>query len=296
MTVRVPGSGGQVGQLGGQPARGRGPVDHRWVRGRQPQSTGQPLVPVHVEGPDERGQPESSLVARGIHRIQVAATRLDDLQLDRLDRLRAPPRAAGPAIRPVPRTSPSPTTWNRSSSWFSPALAPSSSSRTRSQPDGRREIEQPDQQRHRATDLVGLRCDRQRLVQLVGMIGDHLDASPTRLSAGGSMPPEAGVVRPQLGCPAGQHQPEDPGQQAQLDHRTGRGVLVAAHHPQRSALRSPGRRPSRAARTRTGGSASPAWARNRWASVSPRSKPTITLRPSEHLSTLPSDSAGPRLQ
>ena len=284
----------QVGQLGGEPARGRGPVDHRWVRRRQPQAPANRSCRCTSKGQTNevsRSRPWSLVGSTG-SRSQPRGP--DDLQLDRLDRPVHRPeqldrrcdRSPGPAVadhvEPVQQ------------------LVQSGARAQLEQPHPiaarcRHEIEQPDQQRHRATDLVGLRCDRQRLVQLVGMIGDH----PThhrpgfrrRLGAA-----QAGVVGLQLRRPAGQHEPEDPGQQAQLDHRTGRGVSRSRAPPAESA-----RRVSRSSAIPRSAYpyrwvCSPAWARNRWASVSPRSKPTITLRPSGHLSTLPIDAAGPRLR
>ncbi len=41
-------------------------------------------------------------------------------------------------------------------------------------------------------------------------------------------PTEAGIVGPQLGSLVGEHQAEDTGQQSKLDHRSARGILVAA--------------------------------------------------------------------
>ena len=96
---------GPSGQLCGQPRRGRSPVHHGWLRRGQPQRTGQPVVPVHVEGPDERAsagvgpgrwwRPPGPGRSRGPRRSPARRARSPP----------APPRAAGPAMPPGPRTS-----------------------------------------------------------------------------------------------------------------------------------------------------------------------------------------------
>ena len=88
-------------------------------------------------------------------------------------------------------------------------------------------VEQPDQQRGTPTDLVGLRRDLECLAQFLDVVGDHRPEHRPGLG-GVSGAAEAGVVRQQLVGPAGEHEPEDPGQQPQLDHGSARCFLVAS--------------------------------------------------------------------
>ena len=233
---------------------------------------------MHVERPDERGQPESSLVAGGVHRVQVAAAGLDDVQrhgrdrsvhgVEQLDRrLLRPPR-------PVVAHHPEPVHQLVEPGARAQLQQPYAVTTRR-----RREIEHPDQQRDRATDLVGLRRDRQRLVQLGGVCRDH----PPHHRPGRRRrldPAEAGVVG---------HAAPAPGRSA----RAGRSRRAGAAGSPRRAEPPRSRAPPAASGPPDSRSSaiprstypyrwvcSPAWARNRWARVCPdRSRPS-TLRPS----------------
>ena len=55
-----------------------GPVDRDRVLGGQAQRRGQALVPVHLEGPDERGQQQPAVRAGRVDRMQVAAPPVRD--------------------------------------------------------------------------------------------------------------------------------------------------------------------------------------------------------------------------